>query len=66
MVKLIEFESAYEGEQVALFNDEQITEKEVLNIINSGEYSSSVIIVSKHQYENVFKSKNSIIKETVI
>ena len=62
MVKLIEFEHSFMDE-VILFNDENISEEEVMEIIRSGEFSSKIIIISKSQYENVFKSKNSIIKE---
>ena len=62
MVKIIEIEN----NQIAMFNDENITEEEVIKLIEYGEYSSRVLMMSKRQYENIFKSKRSIIKETNI
>ena len=58
MVQLIELEN-----DIVLFNDENINEEEVIKRVKMGEYSSYHIIMTKSQYENIFKSKNSIIKE---
>lgn len=62
MVQLLELEN----ENIILFNNDNITEEEVIKYIEIGEYSSYFIIITKKQYENIFKSKNSIIKEIPI
>ena len=59
MIQLLELEN----ENVILFNDENITEEEVIKLVNIGEYSSHYIEITDNQYENIFKPKNSIIKE---
>ena len=59
MIQLLELEN----ENVILFNDENITEEEVIKLVNMGEYSSHYIEMTTRQYENIFKPKNSIIKE---
>lgn len=62
MVQLLELENG----NVILFNDENIKEEDVIEKFEMGEYSSYFIMMTKRQYENVFKSKNSIIKEIPI
>ena len=62
MVQLLELENG----NVLLFNDENITEEEVIKTFEMGEYSSYFIMMTKRQYENIFKTKNSIIKEIPI
>lgn len=62
MVQLLELTNG----NIILFNDENITEKEVIRTFEMGECSSYFVILTKRQYENVFKSKNSVIKETKI
>lgn len=62
MVQLLELEN----ENVIMFNDENIKEEDVIEYLKMGEYSSHFIMMTKRQYENVFKSKNSVIKETSI
>lgn len=62
MVQLLELENG----NVILFNDENIKEEDVIEKFEMGEYSSYFIIMTKRQYENIFKSKNSIIKEVPI
>lgn len=62
MVQLLELEN----ENIVLFNDENISESELIEYLKMGEYSSHYIIMTKRQYENIFKSKNSVIKETPI
>jgi ASC-1-like (ASCH) protein len=62
MVQLLELENG----NIIMFNDENIKEEEVIETVEMGEYSSYFIMMTKRQYENVFKSKNSVIKETVI
>ena len=59
MVQLLELDNG----NIILFNDENITEEEVIKYIEMGEYSSRYIRMTSNQYENVFKSKNSVIKE---
>ena len=59
MIQLLELEN----KNVILFNDENITEEEVIKLLNMGEYSSHYIVMTGKQYENIFKPKNSIIKE---
>lgn len=61
MVQLLELEN----ENIVLFNDENITEEEVIKYLKAGEYSSPYIMMTNRQYNNIFKSKNSIIKEIV-
>ena len=61
MVQLLELEN----ENIVLFNDENITEEEVIKYLKAGEYSSQYIMMTNRQYNNIFKSKNSIIKEIV-
>ena len=62
MVQLLELENG----NVLLFNDENITEEEVIKTFEIGDCSSYFIMLTKRQYNNVFKSKNSVIKETLI
>ena len=59
MVQLLELENG----NIIMFNDENIKEEEVIETFEMGDYSSHFIVLTKRQYENVFKSKNSIIKE---
>ena len=59
MVQVLELENG----NVLLFNDENITEEEVIKTFEIGEYSSYFIELTKRQYNNIFKSKNSVIKE---
>ena len=59
MVQLIQLNN----DDVVLYNDENITEEEVIKLVNIGEYSSKYITMTNRQYENIFKPKNSIIKE---
>lgn len=62
MVQLLELENG----NVILFNDENIREEDVIEKFEMGEYSSYFIMMTKRQYENIFKSKNSVIKEIPI
>ena len=64
MVQLLEVETGF-GEYVILYNDENTTEEKVLKCIEMGEPSSYHVSMTKIQYENIFKSKNSVIKEIV-
>jgi ASC-1-like (ASCH) protein len=59
MVQLLELENG----NIIMFNDENIKEEDVIETFEMGEYSSYFIMMTKRQYENIFKSKNSIIKE---
>ena len=59
MVQLLELTNG----NIILFNDENTSEEEVIKCIEMGEYSSRYIMMTNKQFENVFKSKNSIIKE---
>lgn len=65
MLKVIKFENEFIGE-VILYNDEIITAEEIMKSISKAKESSKIITISKEQYENIFKSKNSIIKEVPI
>lgn len=60
-VKLIEFEKGYGpismGVYIALFNSENISEKEALRVIQSDDYSPNVITMTKAQYEHIFLNK---------
>ena len=62
MVQLLELNNG----NVILFNDENIKEEDVIETFEMGEYSSYFIMMTKRQYENVFKSKNSVIKEILL
>lgn len=62
MLKSLELENG----NILMFNDENIKEEEVIETFEMGEYSSRFILMTKKQYENIFKSKNSIIKEISI
>lgn len=62
MVQLLELENG----NVILFNDENIKEEDVIEKFEMGEYSSYFILLTKRQYENIFKFKNSVIKEIPI
>ena len=52
MVQLLELENG----NVILFNDENIKEEDVIETFEMGEYSSYFIVMTKRQYENIFKS----------
>ena len=62
MVQLLELENG----NVILFNNENIKEEDVIEKFEMGEYSSYFMMMTKRQYENIFKSKNSVIKEIPI
>ena len=61
MVQLLELDNG----NIVLFNDENITEEEVIEYLTNGEFSSRYIRITSNQYENVFKPKNSPIKEVL-
>lgn len=62
MVQILELENG----NIIMFNDENIKEEDVIETFEMGDYSSRFIMMTKKQYENIFKSKNSIIKEIPI
>lgn len=44
------------SEMVALFDDRDLTEEEARRLISADEYSSNLIVMTKTQYETVFRS----------
>lgn len=58
-VNIIEFQESdnnFTYYKIALFDSHDFTEEEALKIIKNHEFSLKMVIMSKPQYENVFRS----------
>lgn len=50
----VKIAGVHDLEKIALYNKNRITQKEVKNLIDNGEYSPHVIIIDRQQFDNVF------------
>ncbi len=46
---------SFELEKIAIFNEKNISQDDVLAAIHAGDYNPNIIIVTKEQWKNVFE-----------
>ena len=54
MLEIEEDFHSFQIPKVVLFNRNHMSEEEALNVVKSGEYHPSVLVIPKRQYEALF------------
>ena len=54
-IEFVESCGHIEQEMVALYNDNQISEKDALRVIKSGDYNDNVLVIPRRQWISLFR-----------